>query len=69
MVFENPNVSTVLLGATKPSQLDENLGALDVAVKMTEQDMNDVEAILNNRPEVYSGYGGGGWQRRIETLN
>ena len=67
--LKNPNVSTVLLGATKPSQLEENLGALDVAVKMTEEDMSEVGAILNNAPDVYSGFGGGGWQRRIDTLN
>ncbi len=66
--LKNPNVSTVLLGATTASQLEENLGSLNVAVKMSDQDMLDIEAILANTPEVYSGFGGGGWQRRIDTL-
>jgi aryl-alcohol dehydrogenase-like predicted oxidoreductase len=30
-VIKNKNVSTVLLGATKPSQLEENFGAIEVA--------------------------------------
>ena len=30
-VVKNKNVSTVLLGATKPSQLEENFGAIEVA--------------------------------------
>ena len=29
--LKNTNVSTVLLGATKPSQLEENFGAIDIA--------------------------------------
>ena len=31
----NPRVSTVILGASKPAQLTENLGALDVLPKLT----------------------------------
>lgn len=30
----NPNVSTVILGATKPDQLQENFGALKVCIKL-----------------------------------
>ena len=47
---KNPNVSTVLLGATKPEQLEENLGAIAVARKMTAAHMAEVEAILANKP-------------------
>ena len=66
--LKNPNVSTVLLGATKPSQLEENLGALEVAKQMTKAQMDALNLILQNAPEVYSGFGGGGWQRRLDTL-
>lgn len=54
---KNKNVSTVLLGATKPEQLDENFGAINVARKLTEDDLKAIEAILANKPEPYSGYG------------
>ena len=32
----NPNVSTVILGASKLRQLEENLGALEVLPKLTD---------------------------------
>ena len=66
--LKNPNVSTILLGATKTSQLAENLGAIEVAKKLSSKHMEAIEAILQNKPEVYSGFGGGGWQRRLDTL-
>ena len=66
--LKNPNVTTILLGATKPSQLTENLGALDVALRMTDAHLEQVEALLVNKPEAYSGFGGQGWQRRLQTL-
>ena len=66
--LKNPNVTTILLGATKPSQLEENLGALEVAKNMTDAQLAKVEEVLGNKPEVYSGFGGGGWQRRLHTL-
>ena len=63
----NPNVSTVLLGATKVSQLNENLGAIDVARKLTVEHMNAIEEILDNKPAGYGGYGGTG-MRTLETI-
>jgi voltage-dependent potassium channel beta subunit len=66
-VAKNPNVSTVLLGATKPAQLEENLGALKVLEKLTDAHMAAIDEILGNKPEAYSGYGGSGW-RGIETI-
>ena len=39
-----------------------------VALRMTDAHMEKVEALLDNKPEVYSGFGGGGWQRRLDTL-
>jgi len=37
--LKNPNVSTVILGASKPWQLEENLKAADVADKLTDDVM------------------------------
>ena len=42
--LKNPNVSSVILGASKKSQLKENLGSLDVYNKLDD----DVMDILNN---------------------
>lgn len=65
--LRNANATTTILGATKPEQLKENLGALPVAQKMTSVDDAAVETILGNKPEAYNGYGGAG-MRQIETL-
>jgi voltage-dependent potassium channel beta subunit len=43
--LKNPNVSTVILGASKVEQLTENLGALGLADKLTPQVMKDLDAI------------------------
>jgi aryl-alcohol dehydrogenase-like predicted oxidoreductase len=43
--LKNPNVSTVILGASRVEQLAENLGALDVAEKLTPQVMKAIDAI------------------------
>ncbi len=46
----NPDVSTVILGATSRSQLEQNLTALDAVEKLTPQIVERVEAILDNKP-------------------
>ena len=43
--LKNPNISTVILGASKVEQLKENLGALDVIEKLTPQTMRDIDSI------------------------
>ncbi len=48
--IKNPNVSTAILGASKPAQLKENLGALDVLPLLTGEVMERIEAVLGNRP-------------------
>ncbi len=65
--IKNPNVSTVLLGATKPSQLEENLASLLVAERLTDEHMERVDRILGNKPAPYQGWGGAG-MRSIETI-
>jgi len=54
--IKNPHVSTVLLGATKTEQLEENLGAISVAERMTSEDLKEINDILGNNPESYRGY-------------
>jgi aryl-alcohol dehydrogenase-like predicted oxidoreductase len=53
---KNKNVSTVLLGATKTNQLEENLGAIAVVEKITSAQMVEINEILGNNPEPYHGY-------------
>ena len=65
--LRNQNVSTILLGATKPEQMIENLGCIEVAEKMTEQHLSEIDTILGNKPEDWVGYGGAG-NRQIRTL-
>jgi voltage-dependent potassium channel beta subunit len=43
--LKNPNVSTVILGASKVAQLKENLGALDLLPKLTPQVMKELDAL------------------------
>lgn len=48
---KNPNVSTVILGASKVSQLTENLKALEVLPLLTPDVMEHIETILGNKPK------------------
>lgn len=48
--LRNPNVSTVILGATRVSQLEENLGSAGVVEKLTPEVMERIEAVLGNKP-------------------
>ncbi|KAF8838704.1 Aldo/keto reductase [Paxillus ammoniavirescens] len=49
-VAKNPNTSTVILGASKPEQVLDNLKALEVIPKLTPEVMDKIEAILDNKP-------------------
>ena len=49
---KNPNVSTVILGASKVYQLEENLKALEVLPKLTDEVMEEIEGILGNKPTI-----------------
>lgn len=50
--LKNPNVSTVILGASKVAQLEENLKALDVYTRMDDSIMQQIEEVLQNKPVV-----------------
>lgn len=47
---KNPNVTTAILGATKKTQLEENLKALQVLPLLTSEIMEKIETILQNKP-------------------
>ncbi len=48
--IRNPNVTTAILGATKESQLTENLKALEVYPKLTDELMVRIDEIMQTRP-------------------
>jgi voltage-dependent potassium channel beta subunit len=48
--LQNPNVSTVITGASKPHQVEENMQAIDVADRLNEDTMERIESILDNTP-------------------
>lgn len=50
--IKNPNVSTAILGATKRSQLLDNLKALDAVAKLTPDVMDKIEAIMKTKPTL-----------------
>lgn len=49
--LKNENVSTVILGASKTSQLEENFKAFEAKEKLTDEVMEKIEAILQNKPQ------------------
>jgi len=50
LVKVNPYTSTVILGATKPEQVIQNLGAISVLPKLTPEIMEKIEKVLDNKP-------------------
>lgn len=48
--LKNPDVSTVILGASKIHHLEENLKALEVVDKITPEVAQQIEVILDNKP-------------------
>jgi aryl-alcohol dehydrogenase-like predicted oxidoreductase len=50
--LKNSNVSTVITGATKLEQLKQNLESLEVVGKLTDDVMNLIESILDNKPAM-----------------
>lgn len=49
--LKNPNVSSVITGASKPDQVVENMRALDILPKLSDDVMDRIEGILQNKPE------------------
>lgn len=49
--LKNEDVSTVILGASKPHHLEETLTSVDVLEQLTDDVMSRIEEILGNQPE------------------
>lgn len=52
--LKNPNVSSVILGATKVEQLTENLKSIDALTKLTPEVMGKIEEVMGNKPTLTS---------------
>lgn len=50
----NPNVSTVILGATKVEQIEDNVKALKLLEKLTPEVKEEIEKVLDNKPTPVS---------------
>jgi len=48
--LKNPNVSTMILGASKAAQLKENLTVLEVVPLLTEKVMANIDEIMGTKP-------------------
>lgn len=48
--LRNPNVTTAILGATKEQQLTENLQALHILPKLTDEVMERIDDIMGTKP-------------------
>jgi voltage-dependent potassium channel beta subunit len=48
--LQNPNVSTVITGASKPHQVEENMQAIDVVDQIDAETRERIEGILDNQP-------------------
>lgn len=55
--LKNENVSTCILGATKPDQITDNVKALGVLPKLTDEIMEKIEKILDNSPSPEPTFG------------
>lgn len=48
--LKNPNVSTVITGATRPEQVIENMKAEEVVQKLDDNAMEKIDQVLGNKP-------------------
>lgn len=48
--LNNPNVSTVITGASKVKQVEQNMKTMDVIDKVDEEVISKIEEILDNKP-------------------
>ena len=50
-------MSTVILGATKVAQIEDNCKAIQLLPKLTPEVMADIEKILDNKPDEPASFG------------
>ncbi|MFD2531980.1 potassium channel beta subunit family protein [Gracilimonas halophila] len=48
--LKNPNVSTVITGASSVEQVEQNMKAIDLVDKVDDEAMDKIEKILDNKP-------------------
>jgi len=53
---KNPNVTTVITGASKVSQVVENFKALEFLPQVTDGIMEEIEGVLKNKPTSHRDY-------------
>jgi voltage-dependent potassium channel beta subunit len=51
-VVKNPNISTAITGASKASQIEENIKSLDLLPLLTKDVLEKIETILDNKPKI-----------------
>lgn len=49
-ILRRKEVSAVITGATRPEQLEENLGGADAVSKLTDEVLDRIDAVLGNAP-------------------
>jgi len=54
--LKNENVSTVITGASRPSQVEENFKSLEFVSKLTPEVLDEIEKILDNKPSPSNTY-------------
>lgn len=54
--LKNPNVSSVITGASRAEQVVENMQALEVVPRLTDEVMERIEAVLDNKPKLPEDY-------------
>lgn len=54
--LKNPNVSTVITGASKPSQVKQNMKAIEIVDKLTPDVMERIEEVVDNKPAPEKDY-------------
>ncbi|CAG8771780.1 7168_t:CDS:2 [Cetraspora pellucida] len=47
--IKQPNINTVITGASKPEQMEENIQAVKLACRLTPDVLKEIEDILNNK--------------------
>ncbi len=50
--LKNPNVSSVIIGASRLDQLEENLNSLELVAKLNPEIMEQIEKTLDNKPQL-----------------
>jgi len=49
-VLSNKNVSSAIIGASRPAQIDENVKAIELVSKLTPEIKEEIEKVLENKP-------------------